>query len=61
MNLRGRFRTDADGRFWFTTVKPAGYPVPTHGPMGEMCWHSSANRIGPRTSISWSRRRAARR
>jgi len=34
MNLRGRFRTDADGKFWFTTVKPAGYPVPMHGPVG---------------------------
>src|SRR5205807_832569 len=34
MNLRGRFRTDAEGRFWFTTVKPAGYPVPLHGPVG---------------------------
>ena len=36
MNLRGKFMTDADGRFWFRSVKPAGYPVPTHGPVGEM-------------------------
>ena len=36
MNLRGRFRTDADGRYWFTTTKPAGYPVPTHGPVGAL-------------------------
>ncbi len=36
MNLRGKFITDADGRFWFRSVKPAGYPVPTHGPVGEM-------------------------
>lgn len=36
MNLRGRFRTDADGEFWFTTVKPAGYPVPMHGPVGSL-------------------------
>lgn len=36
MNLRGRFMTDAKGRFWFHTVKPAGYPVPTHGPAGEL-------------------------
>ncbi len=34
LNLRGRFRTDADGRYRFTTVKPAGYPVPLHGPVG---------------------------
>ena len=36
MNLRGRFPTDEDGRFWFRSVKPAGYPVPTHGPTGDM-------------------------
>jgi protocatechuate 3,4-dioxygenase beta subunit len=36
MNLRGKFTTDADGRFWFRSVKPAGYPVPTSGPVGEM-------------------------
>lgn len=36
MNLRGVFETDADGRFSFRSVKPAGYPVPTHGPTGEM-------------------------
>jgi catechol 1,2-dioxygenase len=36
MNLRGRFETDADGRFWFVTVRPAGYPVPTDGPCGEL-------------------------
>ena len=36
MNLRGRFRTDAEGRFHFTSVKPAGYPVPIDGPVGEL-------------------------
>jgi protocatechuate 3,4-dioxygenase beta subunit len=36
MNLRGRFYTDEDGRFWFRSFKPAGYPVPTHGPTGEL-------------------------
>ncbi len=35
-NLRGRFRTDARGKFHFRTVKPAGYPVPTDGPCGEL-------------------------
>jgi catechol 1,2-dioxygenase len=35
-NLRGRFETDAEGRFHFRTVRPAGYPVPTDGPCGEM-------------------------
>lgn len=36
MNLRGQFTTDATGRFSFRSVKPAGYPVPTDGPVGEM-------------------------
>jgi catechol 1,2-dioxygenase len=36
MNLRGKFRTGKDGRFGFRSVKPAGYPVPTHGPVGDL-------------------------
>jgi protocatechuate 3,4-dioxygenase beta subunit len=36
MNLRGLFTTDAQGRFHFRTVRPAGYPVPTGGPVGEL-------------------------
>jgi catechol 1,2-dioxygenase len=35
-NLRGVFTTDVEGRYWFRTVKPAGYPVPEDGPVGEM-------------------------
>ncbi len=36
MNLRGKFTTDADGRFWFRTVKPVGYPIPTDGVVGRL-------------------------
>jgi catechol 1,2-dioxygenase len=36
MNLRGKFMTDSDGKFSFRSVKPAGYPVPTDGPVGDM-------------------------
>ena len=36
MNLRGKFTTDSEGRFWFRSVKPAGYPVPMHGPVGDL-------------------------
>lgn len=36
MNLRGRFQTDAEGRFHFRSVRPAGYPVPTDGPCGDL-------------------------
>jgi len=36
MNLRGKFRTDAEGHIWFRTVRPAGYPIPVDGPVGEL-------------------------
>jgi catechol 1,2-dioxygenase len=36
MNLRGRFKTDENGVFAFRSVKPAGYPVPTAGPVGDL-------------------------
>ncbi len=36
MNLRGKFTTDKDGHFWFRSVKPAGYPIPVDGPVGEL-------------------------
>lgn len=36
MNLRGRFATGQDGRYAFRTIKPAGYPVPADGSVGEL-------------------------
>ncbi|AXS40781.1 dioxygenase [Breoghania sp. L-A4] len=36
MNLRGKFTTGADGRIWFRSVKPAGYPIPTNGVVGQL-------------------------
>ena len=36
MNLRGKFATDADGRFWFRSVKMVGYPIPTDGVVGRL-------------------------
>jgi catechol 1,2-dioxygenase len=36
MNLRGRFTTDADGSIRFRSIKPAGYPIPVNGPVGEL-------------------------
>ncbi len=35
-HLRGRFATDADGRFAFQAVRPVAYPVPDDGPVGRM-------------------------
>src|SRR5579872_1493766 len=36
MNLRGRFVSDENGRFNFRSVKPAGYPIPIDGPVGDL-------------------------
>ena len=36
MNLRGKFMTDKEGRISFRSVKPAGYPIPIEGPVGDL-------------------------
>jgi hydroxyquinol 1,2-dioxygenase len=36
MNLRGKFTTDKDGHLSFRSVKPAGYPIPVDGPVGDL-------------------------
>jgi protocatechuate 3,4-dioxygenase beta subunit len=33
-NLRGLFRCDERGEFWFRTIVPRYYPIPTDGPVG---------------------------
>lgn len=40
-NLRGRFTADAQGRFHFRTIRPAGYALPDDGPVGQL-----ARRLG---------------
>jgi hydroxyquinol 1,2-dioxygenase len=34
--MRARFRSDANGKFNFWSVKPAAYPIPHDGPVGEL-------------------------
>lgn len=36
MRARGKIRTDEQGRYWFRSIKPMYYPVPTDGPVGRM-------------------------
>lgn len=36
MRARGKLVTGEDGRYWFRSIKPAYYPVPSDGPVGEM-------------------------
>jgi catechol 1,2-dioxygenase len=47
MNLRGKFTTLADGSFSFTTVKPAGYPVPIDGPAGVLLAAQKRHNLRP--------------
>jgi len=47
MNLRGKFTTDAQGRFSFRSVKPAGYPIPIAGPVGDLLRHASRHNYRP--------------
>jgi catechol 1,2-dioxygenase len=35
-NGRGLFTADPDGSFWFRTVVPSYYPIPTDGPVGTL-------------------------
>jgi protocatechuate 3,4-dioxygenase beta subunit len=35
-NLRGMFRTESDGCYWFRAVKPKYYPIPDDGPVGQL-------------------------
>lgn len=34
--MRALLTTDADGRFWYRSIQPRYYPVPTDGPCGEI-------------------------
>ena len=36
INLRGIFHADENGEFWFRTIKPKYYPIPTDGPVGAL-------------------------
>src|ERR1700757_412087 len=36
LHMRGRFRTDAEGRYFVRTVRPVNYPIPSDGPVGRM-------------------------
>jgi len=47
MNLRGKFTTDAQGRFGFRSVKPAGYPIPIEGPVGDLLRHAGRHNYRP--------------
>jgi hydroxyquinol 1,2-dioxygenase len=47
MNLRGKFTTDEDGHISFRSVKPAGYPIPIDGPVGELLRAAGRHNMRP--------------
>jgi len=47
MNLRGKFTTDSDGHISFRSVKPAGYPIPIDGPVGELLRAAGRHNMRP--------------
>jgi hydroxyquinol 1,2-dioxygenase len=36
LHMRGKFRSDAEGRYLIRTVQPVNYPIPSDGPVGAM-------------------------
>jgi hydroxyquinol 1,2-dioxygenase len=47
MNLRGRFTTDAQGCIRFRSIKPAGYPIPVAGPVGDLLRAQGRHNLRP--------------
>src|SRR5207247_4518186 len=36
LHMRGKFTSDAEGRYLIRTVQPVNYPIPSDGPVGAM-------------------------
>jgi hydroxyquinol 1,2-dioxygenase len=47
MALRGRFRADAEGRFYFKTIQPEFYPIPYDGTVGDLLTASKRHPYRP--------------
>ncbi|HYI84451.1 MAG TPA: dioxygenase [Acetobacteraceae bacterium] len=47
MDMRGRFRADAKGRYHFRTVKPIGYSIPMDGPVGKLVHRQGRHGMRP--------------
>lgn len=46
-SLRARFITDSEGGFFFRTILPCSYPIPTDGPVGEMIMQTRRHPMRP--------------
>ncbi len=45
--MRGLFRTDHDGQFWFTSIMPTSYPIPDDGTVGELMHAANRSNMRP--------------
>jgi hydroxyquinol 1,2-dioxygenase len=46
-NGRGLFTADDEGHFWFRTIVPSYYPIPTDGPVGELLMATGRHAFRP--------------
>jgi catechol 1,2-dioxygenase len=54
-NLRGLYRTDADGTYEMRTVRPVPYPIPFDGPAGDLLKAHKRNWMRPGHTHMWIR------
>lgn len=47
LNLRGTFETNAEGKIWFQSIKPRGYPIPVEGPVGDLLRAQGRHNLRP--------------
>ncbi len=52
-NLRGVYRTDADGNFAIRTIRPVPYPIPDDGPAGKLLKDNGRNWWRPGHTHLW--------
>jgi catechol 1,2-dioxygenase len=52
-NLRGIYRTDADGSYEIRTVRPVPYPIPYDGPVGMLLKANARNWMRPGHTHVW--------
>ena len=52
-NLRGIYRTDADGTYEIRTVRPVPYPIPYDGPVGALLKANARNWMRPGHTHVW--------
>ena len=53
--MRALLTTDEDGRFWYRSITPRYYPVPTDGPCGEILRAANRSPMRPQHVHFWFR------